>query len=138
MATDQTDTIIGAHVELTGSLKNQGSIEVHGHIKGDITSNAAVYIGETATVHGPIMAKRVDVAGRVEGSISAADHIELQPKSIVQGDLMAKQLTIKPGAIFVGTSKMELPATPKTTEPSPELAETPEATPKRKPRLEIE
>lgn len=133
MATEQTDTVIGAHVELTGSLRNQGSIEIHGRIKGDIHSHATVLVGESAIVTGPITAKHVEVAGQVNGSITAEQRIELHPKSIVRGDLSTKQLTIKPGAIFVGASKMELPAET-AVPPAPEEAPAP----KRKPRLEIE
>jgi cytoskeletal protein CcmA (bactofilin family) len=127
MAAEQVDTIVGAHVELTGSLKNQGSIQIHGRINGDVTSDATVLVGETAVVTGPITAKHVEVAGQVYGSITAEVHIELHPKSLVKGDLTTKQLSIKPGAIFIGSSNMELP-----------MSATEDAPVKRKPRLEVE
>jgi len=128
MATEQIDTIIGAQVELTGSLKNEGPIQIHGHIKGDVISDSTVFVGESAIVTGPITAKSVEVAGQVYGSITAEMHIELHPKSLVKGDLTTKQLSIKPGAVFVGSSNMD----------APHEAQGEEHSAKRKPRLEIE
>lgn len=110
MAADQVDTIVGANVELKGSLHNDGPIHVHGRVHGDITSNSSILIGETAIVDGPVTAKQVEVAGQVNGSITAEEQIELQAKSIVRGDIITNKLSIKPGAIFVGTSQMNAPA----------------------------
>ena len=126
-APEQTDTIVGANVELKGSLKNQGAIHIHGRVTGDIVSDGLVVIGETAVISGPVTAKRVDVSGQVHGSINAEEQIEPQPKSVVRGDLTTARLSIKPGAIFVGQSNMaggeHMPL---------------EHTEKKKPRAEIE
>lgn len=130
MAAEQIDTIVGAQVELTGSLRNQGSIQIHGRINGDVTSGASVLVGEGAIVTGPITAKHVEVSGQVHGAITAEQHVELLPKSLVKGDITTKQLSIKPGAVFIGASNMELP--------QGEAALLEDAPVKRKPRLEIE
>lgn len=133
MAADQVDTIIGAQVELKGSLHNQGSIHIHGKVNGDIVSDNMVVIGETAIVTGPIQAKVVDVSGQVHGSITAEQHIELQPKSLVKGDMTTSRLSIKPGATFIGKSQMNNSEHPDLhNEDSEEVIE------KKKPRLEIE
>lgn len=128
MAVEQADTIVGAHVELKGSLKNQGSIHIHGNVTGDVQSDAAVFVGETAVVTGPITAKIVEISGQVHGSVNAEEQIELQPKSIVKGDLTTKRLSIKPGATFVGKSAM----------PLPHGSEAHEGVEKKQPRLEVE
>jgi cytoskeletal protein CcmA (bactofilin family) len=124
MATEQADTIVGAHVELKGSLKNSGSIHIHGTVHGDVQSEATVVVGETATVVGPITAKFVEVSGQVHGSITAEEGIELQPKSVLKGDLTTKRLSVKPGATFVGKSTM----------PAASLGDSE----KKQPRLEVE
>jgi cytoskeletal protein CcmA (bactofilin family) len=129
MAAEQTDTTIGAGVELKGSLHNKGPIAIHGKIIGDVVSDGAIMVGETAVVQGPITAKSVDVSGQVHGSITAEEQIELQPKSMVKGDLTTSRLSIKPGALFVGKSQMN--------GGKEAVVETPE-TEKKKPRLEIE
>jgi len=108
-ASDHADTIIGANVEIKGSLHNRGPIHVHGKVVGDIVSDSIVVVGETAMVNGPITARQVDISGQVHGSITAEEQIELQPKSLVKGDLTTNRLSIKPGATFVGTSQMNIP-----------------------------
>lgn len=131
MATDQVDTIVGAQVELKGSIRNTGAIHIHGHVTGDITSDTSVLVGETAVVIGPITAKLVEVAGRVQGNISAEQQIELLPKSVVKGDLATKVLSIKPGASFMGTSSMAVPEVDT-------VEESEAASVRRKPKLEVD
>lgn len=119
MAELSADTIIGAGVELKGSLHNHGPIHIHGRINGDITCESQVVIGESAVVTGPITAKQVDVSGQVHGNIMAENLIELQPKSLVKGDLTTTRLSIKPGAVFIGRSQMQGDeAPPATPQPS--------------------
>ena len=125
MAAEQVDTIVGAQVELKGSLHNQGAIHIHGHITGDVVSSGLVVVGETAVITGPITAKQVDISGQVFGSVTAEDQIELQPKSLVKGDLFTNRLSIKIGATFIGKCQMSDP------EGGPHSD-------KKKPRLEIE
>jgi cytoskeletal protein CcmA (bactofilin family) len=132
MAVEQADTIVGAHVELKGSLRNHGPIHIYGKVTGDITSDSLVVVGETAVITGPIVAKAVEVAGQVHGSIEAADQIELQAKSLVKGDLTTNRLSIKPGAVFVGKSQMQAPHERGGEDVSEEIAD------KKRPRLEIE
>jgi len=132
MASEQIDTIIGAHVELKGSLRNQGPIHIHGTIIGDVYSDSLVVIGETAVVTGPITAKQVDVSGQVNGSITAEEQIELQPKSFVKGDLNTNRLSIKPGATFVGKSQMNVPHGMHATDENGEPVSD-----KKKPRMEL-
>ena len=125
MPNEQIDTVVGANVELTGSLRNAGPIQIHGTIKGDVTSDSIIIIGEGAVITGPVKAKQVDISGQVIGSVSAEELIELQPKSFVQGDIACARLSIKPGAVFVGKSQMTAPVEISSAD-------------KKKPHLEIE
>lgn len=145
MPNEQPDTIVGAQVELKGSLKNHGPIHIHGHVTGDVTSDSLVVVGETAIVTGPITAKVVDVSGQVHGSITVEEQVELQPHSLVKGDITSSSLSVKPGAVFIGKSQMNIPEDQKATfnipeeEPkSEELPVSQEMIDKKKPRLEIE
>ena len=131
MAAEQADTIVGAQVELKGSLHNRGSIHIHGAVTGDVHSDAAVIVGETAIVTGPIVAKVVEIAGQVHGSITAEEHVEMLPKSIVKGDVNTKRLSIKPGATFIGKSVMPTPG-------HGVAAGDHDSDDKKRPRLEVE
>lgn len=134
MAAEQADTIVGAQVELKGSLKNTGPVHIYGKVIGDIISDGLVVVGETAIIQGPITAKQVDISGQVQGTITAKEHIELQAKSIVRGDLITNRLSIKAGAIFIGKSQMgESKGNEEFVEEGQDLR-----TEKKKPRLELE
>lgn len=135
MPGEQTDTIVGANVELKGSLKNQGPIHIHGKVIGDVFSDSLVVIGETAVIQGPITAKQVDVAGQVFGSINAEEQLELQPKSLVKGDIITGRLSIKAGAIFIGKSQMESAEVSSVLEESEDSFSAPD---KKRPRLEVD
>jgi len=128
MPSEQADTIVGANVELKGSLKNHGPIHIHGKVVGDISSDSLVVVGETAVIQGPITAKQIDISGQVFGSVMAQELIELQPKSLVKGDITCGRLSIRPGAVFVGTCQME----------GAEGAAGEERSEKKKPRMEVE
>lgn len=145
MPNEQTDTIVGVNVELKGSLKNRGPIHIHGRVTGDVISDSLVVIGETAVVTGPITAKIVDVSGQVHGSITVEEQVELQPKSLVKGDITSASLSVKPGAIFIGKSQMNIStdqmaslADPLGDEEKADGGMTEEVIEKKKPRLEIE
>jgi cytoskeletal protein CcmA (bactofilin family) len=102
------DTIVGQDVQLSGSLKNSGSILINGRVQGDVASNQSVVIGSEAVVEGPIEAENVQVAGTVLGAITAVGTLEMLPNSKVKGDIKAGTLHIQPGATFNGASVMEL------------------------------
>lgn len=105
---DEFDTVVGQDVQLTGSLKNAGSIMINGRVQGDVASNQAVVVGSEAVVEGPVQAENVQVAGTVIGAVTAVGTLEMLPNSKIKGDIKAGTLHIQPGAIFNGSSTMEL------------------------------
>lgn len=127
MAQDRFDTIVGANVHLKGNLSNQGSIEIHGNVDGEISSDEDIIIGQTATINGPIKAKNIDVSGNIVGSINAHEKLELQPTCKVEGDITCEILSIKHGAIFNGSCAVTAGSSKKnnneTKKPSLEMEE---------------
>lgn len=127
MAQDRFDTVVGANVHIKGNLSNQGSIEIHGGVDGEISSDEDILIGQTATISGPIKAKNIDVSGTIIGSITAVEKLELQPTCKVEGDIHCAILSIKPGAIFNGscglTSADSIKKASQTKKPSIEMEE---------------
>ena len=60
-------------------------------------------MGNTAHIHGDIIAREVVVAGEVIGNVNAPDRIELKKGGSVVGDLTTARIVIEDGAIFKGT-----------------------------------
>jgi len=99
-------TIVGTNVKLIGTLQDANDIVVHGQIEGEIISNQAVNISETAFVKGPVSGEIVSVAGKVRGAITATNKLEILPTGKVFGSITSKDISIRSGAIFVGKCTM--------------------------------
>ena len=59
-------TIIGAGCKLTGEIKTDHTVQVHGHIIGNITADTVV-IGRGGKVIGKVNAKTLFLHGTLEG-----------------------------------------------------------------------
>ncbi|MEZ5776079.1 MAG: polymer-forming cytoskeletal protein [Hyphomicrobiaceae bacterium] len=96
-------SIIGADLQVTGSLVSKGEVNVEGEIQGDINCSSLL-VGDTARITGNVVAEDVVVRGHVEGSIRGA-RVTLQSSSHVEGDIYHKSLAIEQGAYFEGKSR---------------------------------
>jgi cytoskeletal protein CcmA (bactofilin family) len=96
-------SVIGADLQVTGSLVSKGEVTVEGEIQGDINC-ASLLVGDTARIMGNVVSEDVVVRGRVEGSIRGA-RVTLQSSSHVEGDIFHKSLAIEQGAFFEGKSR---------------------------------
>ena len=99
-------TVVGANVKLVGTLQDANDIIIHGRIEGEVISNQAISITETAYIKGPINAELVTVAGKIRGSITATGKLEILPTGKVFGSVTTKDLAIRSGAIFIGKCTM--------------------------------
>lgn len=119
-----TKNILGADVEIKGTIKFQGDLLIDGKIEGEISSPGILTIGENAEIRGEIKTKSVTVLGKVHGNITVEERCELKTRAVLMGDLKAARLMIEEGATFVGKSEV----TPnKVAMRQPEIVRTPEA-----------
>ncbi len=106
MKEEEVSTVVGSGVHLTGTLKDQSDIVVHGTVEGEVKSDQNVIVGDSAKVKGPISALVVSVSGEVSGTIHAQDKLEIHPTGHVEGNIKTKDLIIHSGAYFAGKSEM--------------------------------
>jgi len=99
-------TVVGANVNLVGTIHDANEIIVHGHVEGEVVSQKSINITETALVKGPVTAELIQVAGQINGAVTAAGKLEIMPTGKIFGSITTKNLSIHPGAIFVGKSTM--------------------------------
>jgi cytoskeletal protein CcmA (bactofilin family) len=96
-------TNIGKSVVFDGELTSNEDLRFEGTLKGHIhIRDAALTIGEGATVEADIRARQVLVEGTVQGSIAAGERIELTASAKVTGSLSAERVVIAEGARFNG------------------------------------
>jgi len=99
-------SVISSEVEILGTVKTSGSIQIEGRIDGEILSEGDVGIGKSGSVKGNIRVNSVTVAGTVQGNIEAKDRIELKSTARLLGDIKAKRLAVEDGVTFVGKSEV--------------------------------
>lgn len=102
MNTEQTKTIIGEDVEISGNVKCESNIQMNGKLNGDLTCGGQAVIGNTSVVKGNMSIDTVSIMGQVNGNITAKDKIELKSTARLHGDIRAKRLTVEDGVTFVG------------------------------------
>jgi len=119
---DQLDTLVGKDVAVEGTLKSEGDIQINGYFKGVIQTEGDVIVGEHAKVKADIVAQNAYVAGTVDGDITAAERLEILETGRVEGDVKSQALSIEPGGILKGSSKMhDIEATSPNSEPAFEI-----------------
>lgn len=101
------DTIIGEGVEVQGTLKTLGDIQINGTFKGKLTTEGDVIIGEHAHVEADISAQNVHVAGCVLGNVSAIHKLEVFETGEIKGNVSSSALVIEAGGVLKGSSKMQ-------------------------------
>jgi len=99
-------TIISIGVKLEGSITSDGNVRVDGFIKGDVSANGNITVGDHGEIKGNVTADNVVLGGKIFGTVVSKEKLVLESNSTLQGDLSTKILVIAPGAKFDGNSKM--------------------------------
>ena len=97
-------------IKLEGNLETSGTFRIDSAMKGTLSSDDTLVLGEHASVEGTIIGNFVLIAGRFDGTIRARGRVEIQPNAIVTGEIHSPCLVIEPGAIFDGQCHMIAPS----------------------------
>jgi cytoskeletal protein CcmA (bactofilin family) len=126
-----TKNVLGADVEIKGTLKFAGELTFEGKLEGEIHTDGTLNLGDSAVINGNINAQTVVVRGKINGNISAKEKIDIKAKTELFGDIRATKLVIEEGVTFVGKTEVNPNKISPTAGPtrSPEAAKLPE-TPK--------
>ncbi len=98
-------SILCSDVEIKGSIKSQGALQIDGKVEGDISAGD-ITIGSSGEIRGEVKAETLRVKGKIVGSIRARK-VELETGASVQGDIFHAALIIQPDASFEGQVKRE-------------------------------
>jgi cytoskeletal protein CcmA (bactofilin family) len=101
-APNESVTVIGAGLTITGNVKSQGDVQVEGEVQGDVQAQY-ILIGERARITGALIAEEIVVRGNVQGSIHG-NVVIIHSSSHVEADVVHKSLAIEQGAFFDGSS----------------------------------
>jgi cytoskeletal protein CcmA (bactofilin family) len=101
--------IVSAGSVWDGTLRSEGSIQVFGHLQGDIRATDEIFVAEGAVVDARISARTVIIAGTVSGTIECTGRLEVLPTGHVSGDVTSPTLVVHEGATVEGDLKMRSP-----------------------------
>ena len=97
---------IAKGVEITGTVKSEGPVQIDGKLDGEIFCQADVTVGKSASLKGNIRSNSVIVEGSITGNITAKDKIDMKASARVTGDIQSKRLAVEDGVTFVGKSEV--------------------------------
>ena len=101
-----SQSIITADAEVTGSIKTNGSLQIDGKVEGDVACGHDVMVGKTGSIKGNTTVNSIVVEGTIEGNIVARERIELKSSTRMTGDLKAKRLAMEEGVAFSGKAEI--------------------------------
>ena len=105
---DETETVLGSNVKISGNLTSDGDVRIDGTFeKGDVRVGGRLIIGETGSIQGNITARACVIQGRVTGNVSAEESVEIGSTGSVNGEIASGgRLVIEAGGVFIGKSVM--------------------------------
>ena len=99
-------SIISEGSLLEGNISVSGIMKINGKIKGDISCDSDIIIGEGAEVEGDITCVNLQIAGLFRGNGEISGESLISSTGIVYGDLITGELTINGGANVNGSITM--------------------------------
>ncbi|MDA0990806.1 MAG: polymer-forming cytoskeletal protein [Verrucomicrobia bacterium] len=131
-ANSANKTMIADDIEIVGSIKSAGDIELACKLSGDLNCGGKATIGKSAVIKGNIAADSTSIQGQVNGNINVKDRIELKASARINGDIRAKRLTVEDGATFVGKSEVNPAGTSPAQKTTPDGGGAPDSGDKSK------
>jgi cytoskeletal protein CcmA (bactofilin family) len=90
----------GVHIE--GKLHLPGTFRIDGRVKGIISSERTLFLGENANVEGQIEGGSIVIHGTFEGLLVARERVEIGPKGFLKGEVRTPCLIVDPGGACEG------------------------------------
>ena len=88
----QSPTIVGAGCKLTGDIKTDHTVQIHGDVTGKIQADVVI-IGKGGSVNGRVIANIVFLHGNMEGPIEC-DMANIFSNATMNGNLYYSRLNI--------------------------------------------
>ena len=92
--------------EFEGKLVFKDTVRIDGRLRGEISSENTLIVGETGEIEASIRSNMVEVSGSVTGNITAAAKVVLHKTARVLGNIQTGSLVVEDGAEIGGQIKM--------------------------------
>jgi cytoskeletal protein CcmA (bactofilin family) len=98
------NAFFASSVEIEGSLRFSGLLNIDGNLTGAIVAKGMLVTGTNATITGDIFVENLIISGTVNGNIYATGEVHLNNSAKVVGNINYHSLSIVPGAFHEGNS----------------------------------
>ena len=99
-------TVIAPGTVFKGEVTGEDTLRISGSMHGNIDCRQVVWVDPDGYVDGQITARRVIIEGEVNGDIRNAERVEIRSNGKMTGNITAANITIAPGCIFDGESRI--------------------------------
>jgi cytoskeletal protein CcmA (bactofilin family) len=107
-AAADSQTLIGKHISIEGTIRAQEDLVIEGTMKGKIElRDHQVTIGPSANIEADIEANSVVVGGKMVGNIKALGKVEIAKEADFNGEIKAKRIAIEDGAYIKAAIELE-------------------------------
>ena len=97
---DEIVAFLGKGTEFKGIITYSGTIRIDGKVEGEILSDGALVIGESAEVQAEIAVENIVCSGKISGNVRASKRLHLLPKASFDGTINTPSLVIDEGVEF--------------------------------------
>jgi cytoskeletal protein CcmA (bactofilin family) len=109
-AHNRVDSLIGAGVNIVGTVTFSGCLRLEGRITGDVharqnDSNVLV-VGNEGYLEGEVQAPHVKVSGQVDGPVQASQSLGVYANGRIKGDIDYMRLEVHEGAQLQSALRM--------------------------------
>lgn len=102
MATTPSTCVIVSDTIIEGKFSSKSDTRIDGTIKGEITCDARIIMGNQAVIEGNIKTSEATITGSFVGDLIVKNLLKLGSTAKVDGNVSAKELLVEEGAILNG------------------------------------
>ena len=96
---------LGKDTEFEGRLSFHETVRIDGHVKGEISSEGTLIVGEGAMIEATIHTSTIVIYGEIHGDIIAGSRIEIHAPAKVFGNIQAPVVVVDEGAFLEGMTQ---------------------------------
>ena len=93
-----SQSFLDKETSFEGKLAFSGNIQIDGQFKGEVRSEGAFVVGESAEIEARVSVARAVIHGQFKGEITATELLEIGPNARLEGQLRTHNLQISKGA----------------------------------------
>ncbi|MDR1107721.1 MAG: polymer-forming cytoskeletal protein [Spirochaetaceae bacterium] len=96
------NTIIGPGTSVYGDMEAGGFTRVDGDLRGNLTAQGRVVVGEKARIKSNISGTSVTIGGVVYGNVLASERLIILSTALVLGDIVTRRIQADEGCLVHG------------------------------------